>query len=210
MLTSGNDPPLRLGFFLERTEVMFPFLPGTFYRGVDRLPFEPTPEEDEQLRNSGKKRLLSLWQRYADLYFTGELHASLQLAGGLRSEFADEGVDFEVVYAEVVLIPPLDTEGLRFEMSEEILPRLRKLHEQVTSRPVGSRMLGFDLSYPLPGFHSALFQPGLRDLPEAPHLDVNSAGLLSDIAQVEELLPLANAMTSSWRPFCGIGVYLVA
>jgi len=65
--------PIRPGFFLERTDVMFPLLPWTSYRGVDRSPFIPTPEEEEELKGSKKARLLYLWQRYSDLTYTGEL-----------------------------------------------------------------------------------------------------------------------------------------
>jgi len=66
------------------------------------------------------------------------------------------------------------------------------------------------VSHPLPSFHSVPFQPSLREEPEAPDLDINIAGLLDSIQQVEQILPVANSMAFSWRPFCGIGVYFVA
>jgi hypothetical protein len=204
------DLPIRLGFFLERTDVMFPFLPWTSYRGVDRLPFIPTPEEEDELKGSKKARLLFLWQRYSDLTYTGELHASQDAPRSLRGAFADEGIDFEVVYAEVAQMPPFEPEGAGQETSGPLLRRLRALHQQVASRPVGVQLLGYDVSHPLPSFHSFLFQPGLREEPEAPDLDINSAGLLDTIQQVEQILPVANSMASSLRPFCGIGVYFVA
>ncbi len=208
MSTSRSNLPIRLGFFLERTAVMFPFLPGTFYRGIDRLPFLPTPEEEEELKGSRKARLLSLWERYSDLTFTGELHASQKTSKSLCSSFGDEGIDLEVVYAEVALMPSSSDEAANGGASQ-LLRSLRALHEHVTSRPVGSQMLGYDISYPAPDFHSFLFQPGLREEPEAPQYDINGFGLLSTVEQVEQILPVVNAMPSSWTPFCGIGIYWV-
>jgi len=204
----GNGPPIRLGFFLQLIGVAFPFRPGIFYRGVDRLPFPPTPEEEEELSSSGRARLLSLWEEYGDLSFTGELHGDEQLARRLRTAFADEGIDLEMVYAEVALVGTRQAEE-HFAEIEPVITRLRKLHERVESLPAGIQELGYDVSYPLPRFHSVLFQPGLPEDPQTPDLDLNSAGLLSTVRQVEDILPIANSMDSSWRPFCGILVCLV-
>ena len=207
---SEMDVPIRLGFLLERTEVMFPFLPGSLYGGVDRLPFVPTPEEEESLRNSKRVTLLELWQQYSDLTYTGQLHGSPHATKFLRNAFAAEGIDLEVIYAEVVLMPSLEMEGVDQKARGLLLKRLHTFHQQVASRPVGAQMLGYDVSYPVPGFHSFLFQPGLREQPEAPHLDINGAGLLSTVQQAGQIVAVANAMTSSWRPFCGIAVYSVS
>lgn len=207
-LISAVDLPIRLGFFLEREDVMFPFRP-VFYRGVDRLPFIPTPEDEEELRASGKTKLLSLWQRYAEVTFTGELYASQSLATGLKTAFAEQGVGLEVIYAEVVKVPSSVTKELEPDVCERLRSRLRSLHTQVIAPHSGARMLGYDLSYPLPDFHSVLYQPGFQGEPETPRLDINTYGLFNNIEQLEQILPLANSISSSWRPFCGIGVYLV-
>jgi hypothetical protein len=189
---------------------MFPFLPGSFYGGVDRLPFVPTPEEEEDLRNSKRATLLQLWQQYSDLTYTGQLHGSGHTTRALRDAFAAEGIDLEVIYAEVVLMPSVEMERVDQKARGLLLQRLRTLHQQVVSRPVGAQILGYDVSYPVPGFHSFLFQPGLREQPEAPNLDVNEAGLLSTVQEAGRIVAVANAMTSSWRPFCGIAVYSVS
>lgn len=201
--------PLRLGFVLERTSVPFPYRPGIFYRGVDRLPFDPTPEEEEELNRSGGARLVSLWHRYGDTLFTGELHRDQQLAVTLQREFAEEGSEFEVIYAEVIDVPgPPDT-MLCDEGPSGTWDRLRRHHEAAAPRPGGALLLGYDVSYPLPSFHSVLLQPGLREKPDAPPLDVNDAGLLAHVDYLKAILKAANAMDSSWRPFCGIAVYSV-
>jgi hypothetical protein len=205
-----RNPCLRLGFVLGRTGVAFPYRPGTTYRGVDRLPFVPTLQEEEDLNRVGRATLISLWHRYADLLFTGELHADGQLAKDLRGEFAGEGLDFEVVYAEVLGLTQSEAETRDDKPAVGVCNRLRRHHERAARRPEGATLLGYDVSYPLPSFHSALFQPGFREKPNTPDLDLNSAGLLSDLDQLRQILPLANAMVSAWHPFCGIGVYLAA
>jgi len=205
----GSDLPIRLGFFLQRTGVPFPFRPGICYRGIDRLPFPPPPEEEEEIARSGTARLLSLWREYCDVSFTGELHGDELLTRRLRRAFGEEGIDLEIIYAEVVLIGTLPAGEDSVELMGSVMLRLRQLHDRVTSRPVGIPNLGYDVSYPLPGFHSALFQPGLQEIPGAPDFDLNSAGLLGTVDQVKNILPIANRMDSSWRPFCGIVISLI-
>jgi hypothetical protein len=201
--------PLRLGFLLERTDVSFPYRPGIFYRGVDRLPFDPSPEEEEELNRSGRVRLVSLWHRYGDALFTGDLHRDQQAAVALRGEFEAEGLEFEAIYAAVVSVPQRSACIAVEEGSRGAWERLQRHQEGVPPCPDRALFLGYDVSYPLPSFHSVLLQPGLREQPDAPLLDINSAGLLTDVAQLEAVLEIANALDSPWRPFCGIAVYSV-
>lgn len=209
MLPLVGELPLRLGFVLGRTSVPFPYRPEIIYRGVDRLPFVPTPEEEEELTRSGRTRLVSLWHRYGDTLFTGELHRDGQLAVTLQREFAAEGAEFELIYAEVVDVPSPPDPMPCDEGPRGAWDRLRRHHEAAASRPGRALLIGYDVSYPLPSFHSVLLQPGLREEPDAPPFSVNDAGLLAHIDHLRAILQAANAMDSSWRPFCGIAVYSV-
>jgi hypothetical protein len=209
MAPIGTVLPLRLGFVLERTGVPFPYRPEICYRGVDRLPFDPTPEEEEELQRSGKSRLVSLYHRYGDTLFTGELHRDQHLAMTLQREFAEEGSEFEVIYAAVVSAPSHPDSMVANEGSLATWNRLRHHHEAAPRCPTRALLLGYDVSYPLPSFHSVLLQPGLRDQPDGPLLNVNGAGLLANAEELEEIMTAANAMHSSWRPFCGIAVYSI-
>ena len=200
--------PLRLGFVLARTDVPLPGRPWIRYRGVDRMPFVPTPEEEDELARAGHARLVALWHQYWDVLFTAELYRDTSIATDLRDQFAQFGVALEVIYAEVGVVQELEG-GFSDASFREAWDRLRRHGDRAGLRPADAGLLGYDVSYPLPGFHSVLVQPGLLEQPNSPDLDVNDMGLLDDVAQVKRILPVANAMTSSWRPFCGIRVYSV-
>jgi hypothetical protein len=172
------------------------------------MPFVPTPEEEEELSRAGHANLVMLWHRYWDVLYTADLHRDVSLATDLRDAFAHLGVALEVIYAEVGIVRGQEKVSAD-EAVRNVWERLRHHHDRAGLRPANAIPLGYDVSYPLPGFHSLLVQPGLLEHPESPDVDVNSMGLLDDVDQVKQILPIANATTSSWRPFCGIRVYSV-
>lgn len=207
----SKDGSLRLGFFLARSRVTCFNWPSAPYHGIDRLPYITSPQEDDALRHAGRSRLVDLWVRYWDAWDNGELHISLPLAQELQQMFRNEGLDFDLVYAEIAVIPR-DLEAypqgsLWSEMLAFVLSKWRDAHDRLKRRPIDLCPLGFDISHPVPSFHSAIYQPGLhRTHPRLPD-DLNSFGLFNDLDVALRLLSVANEMDYGPLPFCILQVW---
>ena len=210
-MPSGTRTPFRLGFFLERTGVACFKWPSAPYRGIDRPPNLPTPEEEDELRSSGRSALADLWDRYWDATDSRQLNTNLPLAQDLQREFRIEGIELEVVYSEIVMIPDnLDDYphgNLWLEQLDFVLQHWRHVHNLSAARPENLDFLGFDLSHPVPSFHSAIFQPGLHKThPRLPdHL--NQVGLFEDVDTALRFLRAANEMDYGGLPFCVLGIW---
>ena len=79
-LAISDSVPLRLGFWLERVGVTCLKWPSVPYRGIDRPPYLPSLEEEDELRSTGRRRLADLWDHYWDAEDSGELNINLRLA----------------------------------------------------------------------------------------------------------------------------------
>src|SRR5438552_14660724 len=115
--------PFRLGFFLQRTGVSCASWPDVPYRGIDRLWFLPTFEEQDELRAAGRNHLADLWDRYWDAEDSHELMVNLQLAQDLQREFFQEGVKLDLAYAEIAMIPDDLAEYPHGKLWSEILAK---------------------------------------------------------------------------------------
>jgi hypothetical protein len=67
-------------------------------------------------------------------------------------------------------------------------------------------MIGLDVSFPIPDFHSALFQPGLIRH-DALTASLNEAGLIGDIEVAAEVMGEANATGYGLSVFAVIEVW---
>ena len=209
-MPSDAPTPFRLGFFLERVAVTCFKWPSVPYRGIDRIPYLPTPEEKDELRSSGRGALADLWDRYWDAVDSRELNTNLPLAQDLQREFRNEGIELEIVYAEIVMIPDNLHEypgGMDWaELLTQSLKNIRPVHERLTGRPENLHFLGFDVAQLFETFLSAIFQPGLHETqPRLPdHL--NRAGLFDDIDTASKFLRAANEMGYGPLPYCVLGI----
>ncbi len=212
-LAISDSLPLRLGFWLERVGVTCLKWPSVPYRGIDRPPYLPSLEEEDELRSTGRRRLADLWDHYWDAEDSGELNINLRLAQDVQREFFNEGIEFEVVYGEIVTIPqnlyqyPHGTLWTEFLLEQ--LPRIRRIHQNFAARPQGIRWLGYDISHPIDSFHSAIFQPGLHETCPGLPDDLNRAGLFDDLNAASRYLHAANEMDYGPLPFCVLGIWEV-
>lgn len=203
--------PFRLGFFLEIADVKLTRWPAVRYRGVDRR-FLPSLEDIERLRLSGQGRIARLWDRYWSVYDSSQLAADLGFARELLSDFRAESVDLELIYADIVSIPDsrdLPHGALWSDTLRDLLLEWTSTHEQLSGPPDEATFLGFDLSHPIPSFHSAIFQPGLHETqPNLPRY-LNEQGLFDDFDSAKRFLGAANEMDYGLMPFCVLRVWSI-
>lgn len=202
---------IRLGFFLERTAVTCFSWPNIPYLGIDRLPYLLTDEEEEQLRASGRGELAEIWNHYWDASISGELNVNFELARDLQRQFDLWGVQLEIVYGEIVRIPTnLDQYAhgeLWSENLEEALVHRREIHDRLGSRPANIDLLGFDISHPVPTFHSAIFQPGLNESYPSLSEYLNKNGLFETLDKASGFLPATNNLDYGLLPFCILSIW---
>jgi hypothetical protein len=206
-----QSPSTRLGFFLERTSVTCFAWPDMAYRGIDRLPFLPTPEEQEQMMSSGSSDLAKLWDRYWEASIDGLINVDGKLAREYQQQFLKGGITLEVIYGEIVEIPNVDKyphSALWSENLESALLHRYDIHQRIGSRPDNIEFLGFDISHPVPTFHSAILQPGLNSkCLHLPH-QLNSNGLFNTFEDAVPVLDDANSLDYGLLPFCILGIWL--
>jgi hypothetical protein len=177
------------------------------YRGLDRRPDLPGPDEDTDLRDQGRARLIDLRNEFWDREDSRELHrdpvAALRLSGALNAE----GFSVEVVLAD--LIPASNLNRLPADLRSAYEERLSEW--LIESPPVTdtARSLGIDVTYPFPTFHSAIRQPTLSEI--APELidELNDSGLFADLDVAQQAADRGNRRDTSWRPLCAVEISLV-
>lgn len=203
--------PVRLGFFLESHGVTCFNWPTIPYRGIDRLPHIPSPEEDDGLRSAGRGGLVDLWERYWNASDGEELRLNLSLAQELQQMFLGQRVELDIVYSEIAFIPG-DLEAyprgsLWLDNLTFVLSQIQGVHNRLLKRPDNLQLLGFDISLPVPSFHSAIYQPGLHRrharLPDY----LNRFGLFADLNTALRFLSMANEMDYGALPFCILGIW---
>lgn len=213
MPTTNENVPLRLGFWLGYTGLACAAAPWIPYCGIDRLPADLDFDENSPLPGDPEWSP-SVWDRYDEAEERGDLNCILSVARQLQTTFRGDGLDLDVIYAEVTFIPADIEQYPSGELWSEtlafVLPARQGVHERLRERPAHLQFLGYDLSFPAPTFHSAIYQPGLSqsrpDFPE--HL--NNYGLFSDHDVALEFLAAANDMDYGPMPFCLIGIWAPA
>lgn len=208
-----SSSTIRLGFFLERVGVNL-LEANRPYRGMDRLPYLPTLEEEESLHDLGRHRLLELWDQYCDVRDSGELNVNRNVAWRLQRKFLVEGITLETVYGEITRIPDnLDQYphgALWLENLVDVLSHWRNIQDILPERPENVLFLGFDVSHPVPDFHSAIFQPGLSRIYPRLSEHLNRDGLFDESSEALSAVELANSLDYGGLPFCMIGVWQVS
>ncbi len=206
--------PMQLGYFLCETGHSLCEWPSVECRGVDRLYFTPTTEDVDVLRRNGRTALADLWDRWWDAEEDGEIRVDSRRAHEFATAFTSEGVGLELMYAELTYLPT-DFTGCTDPYAPtwparlaETLAVLARVHNKLRVRPTDLRRIGFDLSYPIQTFHSAIFEPGARKLsPELPsHL--NEYGLFADASTAREFAEQANQVLPGHAPYCVLEVLL--
>jgi hypothetical protein len=184
--------------------------PTVAYRGIDRLPYLPTAEEQEQLQSLGRYDLNRLWDSYWAASSEGRLNVEARLASQLKQQFESEGINFEIVYSEILRIPNFDGcphKSLWSENLTSVLSHRQAVHERLVCRPENIEFLGFDISHPVPTFHSAILQPGLDSRHPSLPQRLNTHGLLDTIEEALDLAAEANSLDYGMLPFCVLGIW---
>jgi hypothetical protein len=203
--------PFRIGFYLERAGVRFSQWPKLPYLGIDRLPYVPSPEEEERIRVSGNRALADLWVHYWDLKNGRELMMNPDIAQELRQRFLTKGIELDLVNAEIIMTPQdfLGEHPLKDHWSKqlaEVVSHWQIIHDKLPACQSHGKFLGFDLSYPVPSFHSAIFQPGLhKRRPDLPCY-LNSNGLFDDLKTASCFLRDSLELNYS-LVFCVLGIW---
>lgn len=192
------------GVYLTRVPVRFLEWTEREYRGVDREPYVPEPGTEAA----------KVWDAWWDEYDSHSLMKDIEHALRLQEVFEDEGIAFEVIYTEVTEVP---TDPSQYPRGPEKQTHLRKSfqsfgdindHWSARPRPEGV-WLGYDIAWPVPSFHSTLYQPGL------PKQDLGLPGILNEHGLIAEL-PVArvvanasNVMDYGPLPFCVCSVWSI-
>ena len=198
-----------MGFLLAKLGVTCADFPHNPYRGIERLPAPDNFEGELALARAGHDGVWQLWEAYWEADDSGDLATDLAVAQGLCDRFSSNGIDVEVIYAELVDVPVLTPTPSLFETGwrcEDVFARYKRVAEKLLNRPANLTFYGFDLSQPLPTYHSVIRQPGFRALAHRLSSGINQYGLIEDREAARNLLGSANEM-SVHRPICVIGVW---
>jgi hypothetical protein len=190
--------------------MMQPFVAaGTLstYRGLNRLPFHSPLDRGE------RPELDLAFDRYLDLQESRRLYVDLEAADGAAAALSDAGLPSEVIRIRLTFVP--DVRSMQAEASAR--QRLGKVLDQIEEfsvqepivLPSSFRSAGYDVSFPLPNFHSLLMNHGRGQETEWLPMDgVNEFGLMGDSAQAEGLVAQANAGKLNWAPYCAFEIQL--
>lgn len=207
-LFSHTALPIPLGYYLVRAGIVCHNWPHVKYRGVDRLPYVPSPFEIDEWRDTGKKEIADLWDKYFNAFDDASLNTNRQFIQRVRKEFQLNGFEYDVIYVQLASIP---NDSFLYRSGWPGAKDIKRAIEYLKSRPCvlpkqEDLFCGYDISYPLPSFHSAIFQPGFNEI--LPDLDklLNINGLVNDIDLAVKLQNTANGMGYS-LPFCVLGVW---
>ncbi len=200
--------PFRIGYFLETVDATIARRPDRPYRGIERMYFVQWPDFPPVPVDASRERL---WDRYFEARESGELHYDLALARELRAEFSQVvGLDLEIIYAEIVeLGASADMQAVSASLSFP-LPNRGEINNRLADvGPIGD-LLGFDLSTPVPSFHSLICNPwnDQRDQDRMLNL-LNDNGLFYTRSAASEFLRVSRARQHAGLPFVVLAVYAV-
>jgi hypothetical protein len=201
--------PFRLGFFLVRPNVCLVDRPNAPYRGIDRVVYTPAMVLGRDL-SSRELEIELRFDEYMVARDSGLLQSDLSIAYQQMNRLQEVGMKCEVVYCEIAKIPD-NINLLKFGASLEVnltnALRFRQgFHERISGVPEGWKKLGFDVSHPVPSFHSAIYQPGLGRLVPNLYERLNENGLVETLDLSVPLLEKANEMGHGGFPFCILSI----
>jgi hypothetical protein len=159
------------------------------YRGIDRLPFVPSPLGAHPA-----------WRAYFDADDSGALAGDLSTAQRIRDQLRAVDTSTEVIYARAFPLGTVPDVTASPEVADQQSRSLRRISER--SAVVGPPdpvfvPIGFDVSIPLPYFHSALFQPGTIEGDHSLNGDTCSTTVTTRTGWLDSLQRPATAWGSS-------------
>lgn len=204
--------PLRMGFFLVELGIMSANWPDIPYGGVDRVVSLDNFQEEFEQNLAGTRDVWSVWEAYWEAENNGVISVDRSTALDFRERFNALGMSVETIYCEIVRPPAISAHDKVSSHQQQRLhdafTKYEHVQRQLPERPTGLVFLGYDLSFPLPTFHSIIRQPATMN----PHVVMpsmlNSYGLISDVDTATELLPRANQDQVS-GPICLLGIWSV-
>ncbi len=209
MMNTRGD--IQIGLYLMRNGVTLSGSRLGPYRGVDRMPQTPSPFALASASPSGRPGWDRLWLDYWAAEDAGSLHADLLVARSFQEQFGAHGIDLELVYITLAALPDdrwLTDEIWKSNLAEAVARYQTGSHIRAEA-PVGAQHLGFDIAWPVPSFHSAIYEPGLDKVSPNFVGELNAHGLFGDIDQAVAKLDEALSLRYSPTPFCVLGVYHV-
>lgn len=202
--------PLRIGFLLAELGVVSANWLDIPYRGIDRVVSLDNFQAEFEQNLAGTRDVWSVWEAYWEAEDNGVISVDRSTALDFRERFNALGVNVETIYGEIVRPPAISAQDRvsahQQQRLHDAFAKYEHVQRQLPERPTGLVFLGYDLSYPLPTFHSIIRQPVTMN----PHVVMpsilNSDGLIRDIATATELLPRANQDQVS-GPICLLGIW---
>lgn len=194
---------LRLGYLLLRTGVHLPWSPQRNYQGIDRLPYLPNPMEDADARTA------LAWSEYSDAVEEGRLGRDFALAQDICRELNAVGANLDVIFADVASLagqPPNASEAVVAQRVRS-LEWLRTRSAEIPAPDRRLQPIGFDVSTPIPNFHSAIVQPGLIRQDSALAATLNDSGLFDDFDTALGAAADANNSGYGLTLFCVIRLF---
>lgn len=206
---------LLLGYWIAARNVDSGRLVTLEYRGLDRLSNLdlPSPLEQEQLVAAGRRTLVDLASRYYDAEDSQALNTDRDLALQLRDEMRSEGLDVEVIFAEVLDVPPLPPQDQDlYDLAVTRFQNRRAIHDQLAQTEYEADLccLGVDVTYAHPTFHSAILHGNLDTVMLGYEEHLNQYGLFPDYDPIADVVRELNLKSDySLRPFCPVRISAV-
>jgi len=204
--------PLRMGFFLAEMGVNCARGPEIPYRGINRLASLKDFEGEFQQHQSGASEVWSLWASYWEAESTGTISVDRSTALDFQERFRALGMNIETIFCELVQYPSIrghdELSAHQQQRLHDAFTKYEHVQRQLPNRPAGLEFLGYDLSYPLPTFHSIIRQPAIMNSNVVIPTMLNNSGLIADLDIAAELLPRANRDQKS-GPICVLGIWSV-
>ena len=212
MIDREGTAPVRLGYMLARVGVELDWRPGTCYRGIDREPFVP----ESYVMDLVYKRETAEFQTlhpYFEAWEDGTLRRELAVADERQRRLQAFGVRTEVIYVEALAVkrhwPPTSDRALAINRVNAVR-YIDRCAEGVGVVEAKFVPIGFDVSWPTPSFHSAIYQPGPGGDKDRFSGSVNGAGLISRQDAAVELMERANSSGYGLGNFAVIRVFATA
>lgn len=200
-----------LGYWILKTGIVLPANGSVEYGGLDRMTQIglPGPHEDRELLESGRADFHAARNDYWEAEESHQLNKERLVAISLCDRFRKEGLEVEVVFAEVLSVPqlPCEDDELNDHMRKALLFR-RSVHDFLVAPDYAAHLepIGIDVVYPNPSFHSAVYQPVLSSILPGFERELNEHGLYPSLESAHLAVSIANDQETSWRPFCPVKI----